>query len=254
LRQKNLMFDPQVVEAVRTMDWQAGGRLGKLTVELSPALYKWVKAALEAVNGTWNRREQGFIFIEDPRPALANIGGGMLKVDDDEFFETPDEISDRMISDVGIPALAEVLEPSAGGGAIVRRIFHHQPDCQVIAVEQNSIRCNELRKISDDFHIVVVRSTFEEYTPSLLFDRVFMNPPFRLAIDHILLAYNLLKSGAKLVSVCPENVFWRDDWKYGYFREFVDGHGRSEKLHQNTFRPNGTSVDTRLVYLDKENA
>ena len=51
-----------------------------------------------------------------------------------------------------------------------------------------------------------------------------MNPPFANGkdVDHIRLAWSMLKPGGRLVAICCEGPFFRDDRKSAEFRDWLD--------------------------------
>ena len=90
-----------------------------------------------------------------------------------------------------------VLEPSAGGGAIVDAIRAGWPDAGVVAVEPHA---------TPGVGAHVWRSeTFEQAAPALAgaFDAVIMNPPFSRALEHVGLARACLSSGGVIVALLP---------------------------------------------------
>jgi hypothetical protein len=89
------------------------------------------------------------------------------------------------------------------------------------------------------------------------YDRIVMNPPFEKGadIDHVRLAYDLLKPGGKLVAVMGEGPFFRSDNKAKEFRDWLATVGTSETLPENSFKGKDsfrqTGVNTRLVEIEK---
>jgi hypothetical protein len=248
---KTKKFDDDILAIIRGMEWSPDGKLGKLVCgQIDKSTYARLNVALEIMGGKWNRKLGGHSFSTDPRLSIEGLlESGTLSVDKDEFFETPDWVADKMISDIGLPENCWALEPSAGLGAIVRRMIAAQPHVKLFCVEQNAERCAELLKIPN---ISVCCDDFSHADTAVLYDRVVMNPPFKFEIEHIYKAYHWLKPGGKLASVCSEAVFQREDEPSRGFQRSVEAHGRSVKLPTNTFRHKGTSVDTRLVYLEKK--
>ena len=87
-----------------------------------------------------------------------------------------------------------------------------------------------------------------------LFDAVVMNPPFanNQDIGHIRLAWDRLHPGGRLVAICSEGPFFREDAVARGFRAWLDEIGAySEKLPPETFRESGTGVNTRLITATK---
>jgi hypothetical protein len=252
---KTLRFDPEVVDEIRTMRWSDDGLVGVLVNQLDKALYARVNKALLAMGGCWDRKAGGHVFHADPRPQVEGLlDSGALVIARDGFFETPDAVTDRMIAEVGLPAGADVLEPSAGAGKIVRRLLFHQRSLNITCVEQNEARCGLLRAIPG---VTVFQGDFMTHKLKyMMFDRIVMNPPFECFngvyqdIAHITRAFNdFLYSDGRMASVISEGAFFRDDRQSEDFRDLIAAHGRCEVLPEHSFRESGTDVRTRLVFL-----
>ncbi len=118
----------------------------------------------------------------------------------DDFYATPPWCTDAMLRRIGPLAGKRILEPSAGDGAIVRRLLAAGADAaHVLAVEPDEARayCVERSEGVDVWH-----STFEgwargetEHGFPDIFDLIVMNPPFTLAQEHVELAISLLAPG-----------------------------------------------------------
>lgn len=245
---KTLKFDDAVLTIIRAMEWQDDGKLGILTCgQLDRDLYERVNKALVAMGGKWNRSKGGHIFPLDPRPKVEGlVVSGELIVERDGFFETPIEVVLRMLDLV--KPVGNVLEPSAGLGAIVNNIDY--PIRNMYCVEKNEQRAVVLYEKGYGVYC----GDFLALNPVQCFDTIFMNPPFEEGqdIDHVRHAYNFLKRGCKMVSVMSEGTFFRDDRKAVAFREELEKIPSSiEKLPEGSFKVSGTGVNTRLVYLRK---
>lgn len=91
------------------------------------------------------------------------------------------------------------------------------------------------------------------------YDRIIMNPPFseRRDIAHVRHAYDLLRTGGRLVAIMGEGSFFGQDKKAQEFREWLDSvGGTSEKLPDGSFQdtslPVNTGVNARMVVIEKE--
>ena len=166
------------------------------------------------------------------------------------FFPTPKPVIDKMLDLADIYAGMSILEPSAGMGDIAEALksFGHNPD--VIEI-RHSLR--EILKMKD-FNIV--GEGFLEYTRKA-YDRIIMNPPFEKGqdIEHVVHAYNLLKSGGRLVAIMSEGTFSNSQRKFQDFRAWLGDVGYSEKLEQGSFTGKDsfrqTGAATRIVVIDK---
>jgi SAM-dependent methyltransferase len=151
--------------------------------------------------------------VEAKRRKLANE----LARTEDGYVPTPPVLAEELTGWPyamlnALPADARVLEPSAGDGALVRAILDANADVDVLAIEPDAQRYLEMVRVSSNRPVGVRRSTLEDYAatcPQARFDAVVMNPPFSLPGDpqtwvrHILLAFDLLRPGGRLVSIAP---------------------------------------------------
>jgi 16S rRNA G1207 methylase RsmC len=121
---------------------------------------------------------------------------------------------------------------------------------KITCIELDPKNCQRLR--SDGF--ITYEMNFLDFEGRRdIFDRVLMNPPFTRGQDmaHIRHAFDLLKTGGRLVAICSEGPFFRSDKASEAFRELVDDNGWSKRLPEGAFSTSGTMVNTRIVVLDK---
>src|SRR5581483_641290 len=115
---------------------------------LPPRAYAEVKRVLETAGGPWNTREQAHIFPGDAAAALARILAGERVTSDREaqqWYPTPADVVEEMLGMAYIQPGLEVLEPSAGEGAIVRPLV--AAGCAVDCVELHAGRAETLRDL-----------------------------------------------------------------------------------------------------------
>ena len=110
-----------------------------LPQQLDKKLYVQVNKALVGIGGKWNRKEKAHVFPSDPSELLGRVQNGEtinLKKEF-QFFETPDELADRLVALAFDPGyqLGAILEPSAGQGAIIDAIHRRDPDIKVWCFE-----------------------------------------------------------------------------------------------------------------------
>jgi predicted RNA methylase len=230
------------------MEWNDNGTIGKITAgQLDRKLYVEVNKALESMGGVWNRKVGGHVFMTDPRSSVENlVESGCIEIEKDGFFRTPIEVVRRMTEIV--KPTGNVLEPSAGDGAIADRLPVFMD--RVLCIEKNELRC----KILKEKGYLVHCGDFLEYDPDYKFDTIFMNPPFEQGqdIDHVKHAFKLLRVGGSLISVMSEGTFFRMDSKADLFREWAKKYGgNNEKLPGEAFKESGTMVNTRLFWIKK---
>jgi len=243
---KKLRFDDEVLDVLRGMTWSDDGLAGYLPPgQLERNMYLAVNKALTAMGGKWNRKAKGHLFKMDPRPQVEGLlEGGVLEVEKDGFFETPPDVTWGMLN--CIPVLGNILEPSAGLGAIVDQI--PVPKEEITCIEKNEQRCQVLRDKGYTVECVDFLSCAGVY------NTIIMNPPFEMGqdIEHVQHAYSLLAPGGWMVSVMAEGPFFRQDKKATAFREWLDEvGGTSVKLQHGAFKSSGTMVNARLAIIHR---
>jgi hypothetical protein len=118
-----------------------------------------------------------------------------------DYFATPEPLGLKMVEWADIRPGEDVLEPSAGHGAIARWF----PDSAVrTAIEPEMGLGSRMALVFDG---KVVRSTFEDLHVVNKYDAIVMNPPFgtagRTAVDHIIKAVTHLHDGGRIVALIP---------------------------------------------------
>jgi hypothetical protein len=166
------------------------------------------------------------------------------------YFPTPAAIIDRMIYAADFPTDGcSMLEPSAGGGAILDRVRSVMGDCTFIAFERHS----SLREILQLKGYDTTGADFTESDDSIKVDRVLMNPPFEHGQDmnHVSRAYCHLKPGGRLVAIMAPGWRYRQDRSSVLFREwFEETGGTCEDLPAGAFKESGTGVSTVMITID----
>jgi SAM-dependent methyltransferase len=238
------------------------GNVLVLPEQLDRETYLRVAKALTAARGKWDRKVKGHVFPFDPRELMADVVDTATLVDAKktlQFFETPAALARRMVDLAQLAPGNSALEPSAGLGRIVREML--VTGAKVCAIEIDPINIITLRDIvsgispNGEGDLQVYQIAFEEWHTDclpvdVLYDAVVMNPPFANNLDmkHIRLAWDMLVPGGRLVAICSEGPFFRQDRAAVAFREWLDGIDSSvEKLPPGTFRESGTDVATRLI-------
>lgn len=113
---------------------------------------------------------------------------------DADFYPTPDELAERIVSSVPLISDISILEPSAGSGAFVRACRANWPLARVSQVEPGPHHF--------DPEVDGYRATLEEFAarlPDARFDLIIGNPPFSLAKEHIRLCLSMLAPSGRLV-------------------------------------------------------
>jgi len=116
---------------------------------------------------------------------------------DQEFYPTPIEVVERMLSGIDVCGKV-ILEPSAGKGDIIDIL--KQRGASVIACELHS----ELAIISAKKADVFLTNDFFDVKPEDIshVNFIIMNPPFSNADKHILHAYEIAPGGCTIISLC----------------------------------------------------
>jgi len=230
-------------------------------IVLERDLYLEVSRALSFIGGKWSRGKGGFIFAKNENPA-EKLGILIGKIETGEsvkseqqifqFFPTPKNLAERMVQYAGITADSNVVEPSAGQGAIIDEVY--PITSSVTAVELNTINCDIIRERYPS--IELIQGDFLQQVPEEKFDAVIMNPPFskHQALAHILHAFKFLKPWGTLVSICEAGISYRNDKKTEKFGEFLmDTNAEVIDLPAGTFKASGTMVAAKLIVIHKSN-
>lgn len=202
--------------------------------------------------------ESRHIPIETPKPKsdlkekieeLKNNNKELKFVHADQFYPTPDSIACAMADRLGIQETDKILEPSAGSGALVNAVIKAgaKPD-NITAIEINCELKNSLTHLNLGN---LIRDDFLSCNGNIgSFDKIIMNPPFKNGIDikHVLHAFDHLKPGGKLVSLCASGPRQRIK-----FNELINMHGGEWRdLPAGSFKQQGTNVNVALVTIKKQ--
>ena len=168
----------------------------------------------------------------------------------EDFYPTPVGVVAQILAAGGLRPGMDVLEPSAGDGAIVRGIIAAgiTPDC----VEIDPDRSEGLRDLLPPG--AVVNMDFLLMHPEPEYDRVLMNPPFGkgAGVQHVFHALRFLKPGGRLVAVLGAGLDYRDDGPSRELRNLIEAwNGTTAILPPGSFRAAGTDVKTVLITLTK---
>jgi len=249
-------IEEDVLKVLSTVD--IDGNNVRITAQIDRKLYLSVNKVLERIGGKWNRKAKAHVFDTDPTELLdIVINSGMLdpKVKTG-YFPTPPEIVDRMIDLIDFKPKQNVLEPSAGQGAILDRIKPHllKNHSLVLVFEtlQENIKILEEKGYISEGDFL----KFAEKNIGILdYARIIMNPPFerQADIDHVTAAYGLLAPGGVLVTIMSAGVLFRENKKSVEFRErIMEPHGTYlDRLPAGAFKESGTMVNTILLRLVK---
>ncbi len=227
------------------------GQALRLIGQLDRAMYTKVNKVLEAAGGKWNRSAKAHVF---DRPASDRVDEiiltGEVEVPKDEFnyFPSPPDVVARLIELAQIEPLMNVLEPSAGRGAIAFACAAAgaDVDCCELMRENYLALCENIKLR----HVKPI--DFLTLEPEPIYDRVVMNPPFakQQDIKHVLHALKFLKPDGLLVSIMASSVTFRDNKLTQDFRDLIRERGGDiEALPDGAFKSSGTMVRTVICRI-----
>lgn len=208
------------------------------SVEASPASPQFAKKFSEDPNPKWTapKKEEGSEKFEALREVAA---AGVKVVISPQLFPTPPDLAKRLVELLYVEPGQDVLEPSAGTGALLVA-FGTINLGRLVAVEVNLHLADNLAK---SFPLAeVYRQDFLETNGDLgKFDRIVMNPPFTHGEDikHIKHAIGLLKPGGRLVALCAAGHKQRKELE-PICDEWID-------LPAGSFAESGTNVNVAIV-------
>lgn len=203
---------------------------------LGSELSERTKTVLEYIGGV-KTRDGNYRFDYNIKSVLHEIcRSGMLpEQKSHQYYQTPEHIAKRVVEWADIKPGEQVLEPSAGQGAIADQIAK---DALIYCMDISELHCGVLR--AKGYKRVQCKD-FLAYYPSVKWDKCVMNPPFadKRSEMHVKHAAGLLKDGGVLVAVLPASY---------KNKTIVEGmsHEYSEVFH-NEFQ--GCSVNVVLLRL-----
>jgi len=224
--------------------------------QLDRKQYIEVKTKLELIGGKWKGgKVGGFVFEEDPTPYIEDIIGGDKRnlKKEYQFFETPDDLADYLVELAEVIPKHDVLEPSAGRGAIVKAIQRYLPDKTVNIFEIMDLNVKFLEKIQHihfcgrDF--MAIDDCYNNH-----FDTIISNPPFskNQDIDHIKKMYEVLKTGGRIVSIMSSHWTFARGRKEAEFRMWLNDIGAEVlDIEPGRFKESGTMVGAKIVIINK---
>ena len=247
-----MRIDPSVLSVLE--NGRVEGNLYYLPEDtLERAMYLKVNKVLESIGGKWNRKQKAHVFDGDFADLLDSViltGSVVDKKNELQFFETPNDIADRMVDLAKVTGHDLVLEPSAGKGQIACAVMRKTG-------RSNNIHCVELHEPhakylqSIGFEHVFNGDFLEYNTGTLQYDAIVMNPPFSGQQDilHVKHALSMLNpDGGRLVSVMSPSVVFRTNKLTVGFRKMLEEYNHQIfGLPEKSFRPSGTDVDTVIL-------
>ena len=240
---------------------------GEYTILRLPVMtdkqYKQVKYLVEYIGGHWSEKNGGFKFKLHPDEAAYKLEQLMkldhIELSDDKafkirnnFYPTPDWLAEKMVEMAEIKPGDFVLEPSAGRGHLLKYITAKTDKYD--AVECNNTQMHHLLDLGYTAHYMTFEQYALEFKDYVEFDAIVMNPPFcdELDLRHIMLAYQLLKPGGRLVGLAAENSIYYKRPITDAFNEWLElVGGNVEEIPSGSFTESGTNVDVVLITITK---
>lgn len=228
--------------------------------QLDRAMYTKVMGVLEHIGFKWNKKLKCHVGEGDSAEQFMQAldeGKVVNAKQTYQFFATPDDVADKLVSYADIQAGHSFLEPSAGRGAIVKAVHRlmDAPHIRFFAVELDPKNVAELQKLD---YLNVAEGDFLKNNVQRV-DRIVMNPPFSGGqdVDHVRWAYECLGQGGKLVSVMGKGWQSNEQRKFAAFRNWLSNlkdEGKAEiveTLDPGTFKESGAMVETVVVRICK---
>lgn len=222
-------------------------------VQLDRPTYNEVKSLLEGIGGKWNKKTNGFVFdgnVSDYLPRI--LDGEKINLRQQfQFFETPEQLCDDMVSIAcsGAEINGNILEPSAGRGAIVKSIHKLFPKVTVDVCELMSENISILQKMQN---VNFVGEDFMQTKFNKKYNWIFANPPFsnNQDIKHTIKMYDLLADNGVLVVITSKHWMFANDKESKSFKKFVEKNSSyKEVIAAKTFEH--TNVETVMLKFKK---
>lgn len=168
-----------------------------------------------------------------------------------EWYATPEPVGLFMVNLAGAHSGDDILEPSAGDGAIGR---YMPSDASVTFIEPTDSLASRARMNNTNANVIV--DTFENHNSSNKYDAIVMNPPFgqggSIAIKHLIKSFEHLRDGGRVVALLPVGKMDELIAKYqdnGYFKDIYTV--AEFTLPSSTFENAGTRVNTKIHVFEK---
>jgi hypothetical protein len=162
------------------------------------------------------------------------------------YFPTQkDTIKNKILPHAQIEKGMRCLEPQAGSGHIADELGEGVDCCEI-----NSTLRDILKKKGH----FLIGDNFLSLSPTPIYDRVIMNPPFENGqdIDHVQHAFQFLKPGGRLVAITSQGAFFHSTKKAKAFQEWINNVlEHMEDLRAGEFKESGTNVTSKLIVLTK---
>ena len=224
-------------------------------VQLNKKSYATVKQWVEETGGKWTGgKVQGFTFNFDATRVVSVLKQGKrcnLK-QEFQFFETPTELADWLVSLAGdIQPRMSVWEPSAGRGAIIKAIHRK---CSKVVIDCFELMPENRQFLSEMENVRLVGEDFTQSGRTGQYDVIVANPPFanNQDIAHLRRMYAWLKPGGTVAAIT--SVHWRFGQEQACisFRKWMkEVNAQTYRIGEGEFTSSGTGVDTMAIVITK---
>lgn len=223
--------------------------------------YPELKKVLTKATGKYKKNT--FVFPSPAQPIIDTLLGGTV-VDfkkEFQFFPTPQEMAENMVNQIiwDKGDTVNILEPSAGHGALIDEILKRTTTPCIHAVELSDLNFNVLQNKYKDGSgglgaIRLIKGDFLEVELDPPYDIIIANPPFNKNqdIDHVRKMYDILDKGGQLISIMSTSWTFSQQKKQVEFREWIEEvEAEVIQNEQGTFKTSGTMVSSVLVIIRK---
>lgn len=201
--------------------------------------------ALQTVTSEFDRAKT-FYFGQQKKTSRTKAWEGV------DYFATPEPLGQKMVEWAGIEPGTDVLEPSAGDGAIARWF----PENANRTVVEPSAELSSRLMLATDAKLR--NHLFEKLDIINKYDSIVMNPPFgtggKTAMEHLEKAFRHLRRNGRIVAIVPDgpSMQKRLDAFFDYDEKaaLVPVLRREILLPDATFERAGTKVGTKVLIVD----
>lgn len=225
------------------------GNCLSLPTNLDRNLYLRVDKILKAAGGKWQSKKRAHVFTGESADALDQmlLTGSVTVAQDFGFFPTPLPVAEQAVELLDVREGMKVLEPNAGRADLVKPIIGKTViDC-IELYEPNIDHLKTIAGLNS-----VTHGDFLGMSPTPIYDRVLMNPPFlRYSYArHILHAYQWLRPGGRLVAIASGNLLWQDCKPLQALKDLIEANGGEIlELPDDAFKTSGVMVPTVLISI-----
>jgi hypothetical protein len=223
-------------------------------VQLNPKSYADTKTWITEAGGKWEGgKTQGFTFDFDATRVVSILMTGKrcnLR-QDFQFFETPSDLADWLVSLAGVTPDDVVLEPSAGRGAIIKAI-HRAAD---VNVDYFELMPENQQFLSRMENVTFCGEDFTQGVPKL-YTRIFANPPFAKNQDvhHVHAMYEALDNDGILCAITSRHWLIASEKTCTDFRGWLEEvKAEVHEIPEGVFKESGTNVATIAIKIKRSN-